>query len=74
LRLEDASTRDDFILDDIINDLNQLLETTSQDDEKVSEMESLVEITEYIKNNFHNPIRELLYPTEVLAKRVASVH
>jgi regulator of cell morphogenesis and NO signaling len=72
--IEEAATRDDFNISEIISDLNQLLETTSQDDEKVSEMESLVEITEYIKNNFHNPIRELLYPTEVLAKKVASVH
>lgn len=74
LSLEDASKRDSFNLDEILIDLNNAVKTISEDDTKVSEMESLVEITDYIKNNFHNPIRELLYPTEVLAKKVAMVH
>ena len=74
LSLEDASKRDDFNLDEIIVDLKNSIKTISEDDTKVSEMESLVEITDYIKNTFHNPIRELLYPTEVLAKKVWMVH
>ena len=56
--------------DDNKQNLKNSIKTISEDDTKVSEMESLVEITDYIKNTFHNPIRELLYPTEVLAKKV----
>lgn len=74
LSLEDASKRDSFNLEDILADLEKAVANRSEDDKKVSEMSSLVEITTYIKDTFHDPIRELLYPTEVLAKRVAMVH
>jgi iron-sulfur cluster repair protein YtfE (RIC family) len=37
-------------------------------------MESLVEISNYIVNTFHKPIKELLIPTQVLAQKVARVH
>lgn len=74
LSLDEASKRDNFNLEEILIDLNNIIRTVWEDDKKVSEMESLVDITTYIKETFHDPIRELLYPTEVLAKKVAMVH
>jgi len=37
-------------------------------------MESLVEISDYIVKTFHEPIKNLLIPTQVLAQKVARVH
>lgn len=74
ISLEEASKRDEFDLDKIIFDLNKTIKTISKDDIDISSMESLVDIANYIKDTFHNPIREVLYPTEVLAKKVAMVH
>lgn len=73
ISLEESSKRDNFDLDQILNELNNILNFNNKEDLDLSS-KSLIEIFEYIKNNFHNPIRELLYPTEVLAKKVAMVH
>ena len=56
-----------------MEEINTLINFNNFEDIDLSS-KSLIEISEYIKNNFHNPIREILYPTEVLAKKVAMVH
>lgn len=74
ISLEEASKRDDFNLELVLSDLNKTIEIAWKEDIDVANMESLSEIASYVKNTFHNPIREILYPTEVLAKKVAMVH
>lgn len=73
ISLEESSKRDNFNLDLVLEELNNIIDFSNKQDIDLSS-KSLVEISEYIKNNFHNPIREFLYPTEVLAKKVAMVH
>lgn len=73
ISLEESSKRDNFNLDLVLEELNNIIDFSNKQDIDLSS-KSLIEISEYIKNNFHNPIRELLYPTEVLAKKVAMVH
>jgi len=71
--LEESSKRDNFNLDLVLDEINNIIDFSNKQDIDLS-TKSLIEISNYIKNNFHNPIRELLYPTEVLAKKVAMVH
>ncbi len=73
ISLEESSKRDNFDLDLVLEEINTLINFNNFEDIDLSS-KSLIEISEYIKNNFHNPIREILYPTEVLAKKVAMVH
>lgn len=74
ISLEDSSKRDGFNLETVLKELNNVLEKIWDSDTEVANMNSIVEIANYVKNTFHNPIRETLYPTEVLAKKVAMVH
>lgn len=73
ISLEESSKRDNFNLDLVLDEINNIIDFSNKQDIDLS-TKSLIEISNYIKNNFHNPIRELLYPTEVLAKKVAMVH
>ncbi|MDD3144919.1 MAG: DUF542 domain-containing protein [Candidatus Gracilibacteria bacterium] len=73
ITLEESSKRDNFDLDLVLSELSKLVDFNNSEDIDLSS-KTLPEIAEYIKNTFHLPIRELLYPTEVLAKKVAMVH
>lgn len=73
ISLEYASKRDNFDLELVLMELNNLININNSKNIDLTS-KTLIEISDYIKNNFHNPIRELLYPTEVLAKKVAMVH
>lgn len=74
ISLEEASKRDWFDLEKVIYELNSSLKKITDNDKKVAEMESLVDISNYIVKTFHEPIKEMLIPTQVLARKVASVH
>lgn len=74
ISLEDSAKRDGFDLENVLKELNNVLEKIWGNDMEVSNMTNIVDIANYVKNTFHNPIREMLYPTEVLAKKVAMVH
>ena len=73
ISLEESSKRDNFDLDLVLEEINTLINFNNFEDIDLSS-KSLIEISEYIKNNFHNPIREILYPTEKKKKKVAMVH